>query len=84
MHIYVYLYEKVSSNEISLCLCEIRICLFLIFEFAKLPDNNIKRFNFACPQSGALTTHDFGKTNLVLVHILFGFLFQSEINLLLF
>ena len=30
-----------TSNKISLCLCEIRICLCLIFEFAKLPDNNM-------------------------------------------
>ena len=27
--------------RISLCLCEIRTCLFLIFEFTKLPDNSI-------------------------------------------
>ena len=31
--------EKVSSNKI-LCLYEITIWLFLIFEFAKRPDNN--------------------------------------------
>ena len=34
------LYQNVSGNKVSLCLCEIRIYLFLIFEFAKLLDNN--------------------------------------------
>ena len=29
------------SYEISLCLCEIRIYLFVLFTFAKIPDNNI-------------------------------------------
>ena len=28
------------SYRISLCLCEIKIFLFLMFEFAKLPDNS--------------------------------------------
>ena len=33
--------KQCQVTKYSLCLCEIRICLFLIFEFAKLPDNNI-------------------------------------------
>ena len=32
------------SYGISLCLCEIRISLFLMFEFTKLPDNSISYY----------------------------------------
>ena len=34
----IILYNNVSGIKISFCLCEIIICLLLIFEFANLPD----------------------------------------------
>ena len=39
MHQFI-LHENVSGNETSLCLCDLKVCLFLKFKFAELPDNN--------------------------------------------